>query len=91
MKRIPLPHSPNGWFKVVFSDELEVGDVKAIHQFGKELVVYRGEDGAAHVFEVATGRKLADVVPRHANLPVELPADFDAVRRAIEARVATLA
>ena len=28
MKRIPLPHSPNGWFKVVFSDELAVGDVQ---------------------------------------------------------------
>jgi len=51
MKRIPLPHSPNGWFKVVFSDELEVGDVKPIHQFGKDLVVYRGEDGAAHVLD----------------------------------------
>jgi threonine synthase len=34
--------------------------------------------------------QLADVQPRHANLPVELPAEFDAVRRAIDARVATL-
>jgi threonine synthase len=30
---------------------------------------------------------LEGVVARHANLPVELPADFDAVRRAIDARV----
>ena len=51
MKRIPLPHSPNGWFKVVFSDELAVGDVRAIHQFGRDLVVFRGEDGAAHVLD----------------------------------------
>ena len=51
MKRIPLPHSPNGWFKVVFSDELEVGAVLSVHQFGKDLVVYRGEDGAAHVLD----------------------------------------
>jgi threonine synthase len=35
--------------------------------------------------------QLQDVEPRHANLPVELPADFDAVRRAIDARVAALA
>lgn len=34
--------------------------------------------------------QLADVEPRYANLPVELPADFDAVRRAIDTRVATL-
>ena len=51
MKRIPLPHSPNGWFKVVFSDELARGDVRRVHQFGKELVVYRGEDGVAHVLD----------------------------------------
>ena len=30
---------------------------------------------------------LEGVTPRHANLPVELPADFDAVRRAIDQRV----
>jgi threonine synthase len=34
--------------------------------------------------------QLPDVEPRHANLPVELPADFDAVRRAIDTRVASL-
>jgi threonine synthase len=34
--------------------------------------------------------QLADVEARHANLPVELPADFDAVRRAIDTRVASL-
>ena len=30
---------------------------------------------------------LADVTPRHANLPVELPNDYDAVRRAVEATI----
>ena len=34
---------------------------------------------------------LDDVAPRHANLPVELPADFDAVRRAIDQRLAVTA
>jgi threonine synthase len=33
---------------------------------------------------------LEGVNPRHANLPVELPADFDAVRRAIDERVDSL-
>ena len=51
MKRYPLPPYPNGWFKVCFSDELEVGDVVPLHQFGQELVVYRTEDGAARVLD----------------------------------------
>jgi 3-ketosteroid 9alpha-monooxygenase subunit A len=51
MKRYPLPPYPNGWFKVCFSDELEPGDVKPVHQFGSELVVWRGQDGVAHVFD----------------------------------------
>ena len=33
---------------------------------------------------------LAGVNPRHANLPVDLPADLDAVRRAISERIAPL-
>ena len=51
MKRYPLPPFPNGWFKVCFSDELEVGDVKPLHQFGQELVIYRTEDGTARVLD----------------------------------------
>ncbi|HXZ85666.1 MAG TPA: Rieske 2Fe-2S domain-containing protein [Myxococcota bacterium] len=51
MKRIPLPHSPNGWFKVAFSDELAAGEVRPVHMLGRDLVVYRGEDGAAHVLD----------------------------------------
>ena len=33
---------------------------------------------------------LAGVTPRHANLPVDLPADLDAVRRAIDEGLARL-
>jgi threonine synthase len=33
---------------------------------------------------------LAGVKARHANLPVDLPADLDAVRRAIDERIAKL-
>lgn len=51
MKRIPLPPFPNGWFKVAFSDELGIGDVKPVHVFGRELVVFRGEDGQARVLD----------------------------------------
>lgn len=49
--RLPLPPHPNSWWRVVDSDELGPGEVKPFHSFGRELVVYRGEDGAAHVVD----------------------------------------
>jgi phenylpropionate dioxygenase-like ring-hydroxylating dioxygenase large terminal subunit len=51
MKRIPLPPFPNGWFKVCFTDELGPGAVVPIHEFGQDLVVFRGEDGRARVLD----------------------------------------
>jgi 3-ketosteroid 9alpha-monooxygenase subunit A len=50
-ERIPLPPYPNGWFAVCDTDELEVGQVKPIHYLGRDLVLYRGEDGEARVFD----------------------------------------
>jgi 3-ketosteroid 9alpha-monooxygenase subunit A len=38
-----------GWYAVCYSDELAVGEVKPVRYFGKELVVWRGEDGKARV------------------------------------------
>jgi phenylpropionate dioxygenase-like ring-hydroxylating dioxygenase large terminal subunit len=51
MGRYPFPAVPNGWFCVAASDDLAVGEVKAVHFLDKELVVFRGEDGAARVFD----------------------------------------
>jgi nitrite reductase/ring-hydroxylating ferredoxin subunit len=48
--RFPFP-MPNGWFPVAFADELAPGAVRALRVFGRELVAWRGEDGAAHVFD----------------------------------------
>jgi 3-ketosteroid 9alpha-monooxygenase subunit A len=48
--RFPFP-IPNGWFPVAFADELAPGAVKPVRAFGRELVAWRGEDGAAHVFD----------------------------------------
>lgn len=36
---------PTGWFGVAFSSELAVGAVKPLSYFGRQLVLYRGEDG----------------------------------------------
>ena len=38
---------PNCWFHVSYSDELKLGEVKPVHYFGRDLVLFRGEDGKA--------------------------------------------
>ena len=45
---LPMPF---GWFMVAYSDELEIGDVKPLYYFGKDLVLWRGEDGKARVID----------------------------------------
>ena len=42
---------PRGWFVVAFSSELAAGQVKSARYFGEELVIFRGEDGVAHVLD----------------------------------------
>ena len=48
--RCPLP-MPMGWFQVLFSHELEVGDAIPVEYFGQELVVFRTEAGEAKVVD----------------------------------------
>jgi 3-ketosteroid 9alpha-monooxygenase subunit A len=42
---------PFGWFAVSYSDELAIGEVKAVRYFARDLVVWRGEDGQARVLD----------------------------------------
>ncbi len=51
MSRYPFPSAPNGWFGVAASEDVAAGDVRAVEYLGRELVVFRGEDGAARVFD----------------------------------------
>jgi phenylpropionate dioxygenase-like ring-hydroxylating dioxygenase large terminal subunit len=51
MKKYPIPPYPNGWFRVAFSDELPRGGVKAVKYFGRELVIFRGDDQEARVLD----------------------------------------
>jgi nitrite reductase/ring-hydroxylating ferredoxin subunit len=46
--RFPVP---NGWFIVARSDELRPGDVRPLHYFERDLVVYRSESGEPHVLD----------------------------------------
>jgi len=42
---------PNGWYTIVGSAELLAGDVVSITAVARDLVVFRDEAGAAHVFD----------------------------------------
>ena len=42
---------PSGWFQVAYSGELEPGEVMPLDYFDTELVLFRGEDGRARVFD----------------------------------------
>jgi 3-ketosteroid 9alpha-monooxygenase subunit A len=48
--RIPLPF-PCGWFCVADAHELAPGSVQRVRYFGRDLVLFRGESGAAHAFD----------------------------------------
>jgi len=48
--RCPLP-MPCGWFQVLFSRDLEVGDAIPLHYFGQDLVAFRTESGKACVVD----------------------------------------
>jgi 3-ketosteroid 9alpha-monooxygenase subunit A len=51
MSRFPFPRYPNGWFQVAYSDELAPGGVLPLKYFGKDLVLFRSEDGKASVLD----------------------------------------
>ncbi len=46
--RLPIP---NGWFAVEWSRQLNEGDVKPLHYFGEELVLFRTRSGQARVLD----------------------------------------
>lgn len=48
--RIPLP-MPYGWFQVAYSSDLEAGQSLPLHYFGKDMVLFRTEAGAAQVLD----------------------------------------
>ncbi len=48
--RVPLP-MPYGWFQVLYSHELAVGESKPLQYFDTELVVFRTESGEAKVLD----------------------------------------
>ena len=52
LERFPYYTSfPFGWYRALFSEELAAGQVKPLHYLNRDLVVWRGGDGAAHVMD----------------------------------------
>ncbi len=48
MSRFPFP-LPYGWFQVGYSSELVSGDVTQVRYFGQDLVLWRDDNGTAHL------------------------------------------
>lgn len=46
--KIP-PVYPNGWYEVMRSEELAIGEVKAVSMIGEQFAVFRGENGQVSV------------------------------------------
>ena len=40
-----------GWYWVIRSKEVKKGKIKAVNMLGRELIVYRGDDGVARVMD----------------------------------------
>jgi nitrite reductase/ring-hydroxylating ferredoxin subunit len=49
--RFPFPRYPNGWFQVAYSDDLAPGGVMPLEYFGKQLVLFRGQDGKPYLLD----------------------------------------
>jgi nitrite reductase/ring-hydroxylating ferredoxin subunit/putative sterol carrier protein len=44
--RFPFPSHPRGWFVVALSSDVAPGEVKTVHYFGQDIVLFRTEGGA---------------------------------------------
>jgi phenylpropionate dioxygenase-like ring-hydroxylating dioxygenase large terminal subunit len=49
--RFPFAPYPRSWYVVAYSDELAPGELRTLAYFGRELVLFRGEDGRAAVLD----------------------------------------
>ena len=49
--RTPITPYPRGWFLVARSGELRPKQVKTVHYFGQDIVLYRTADGVAHAVD----------------------------------------
>ena len=60
-KRFPFDAFPKGWFQVAYGREVASGQVIGLHYFGRRLICYRGDSGAAHVLDAYCPHLGADI------------------------------
>ena len=60
-KRFPFDAYPKGWFQVAYSREVDAGQVIGLHYFGRRLICYRGDSGAAYVLDAYCPHLGADI------------------------------
>ncbi len=52
LERFPYYRAfPYAWYFAAYSADLAVGEVRTVHWLARDLVVWRGDDGAAHVMD----------------------------------------
>lgn len=49
-RRFPFP-IPFGWFAIAHADEIRSGELRLLHYFGRQLVLYRTESGLANTVD----------------------------------------
>src|SRR6185503_13577906 len=49
--RFPFTSYPTGWFRIAGRRDLPVGKVLALRYFGRDLVLFRTEDGKPHLLD----------------------------------------
>ena len=49
--RWPFTHNPKSWYMIEYSDALAPGQVKPLQYFGRDLVLFRGEDGQVRLLD----------------------------------------
>jgi phenylpropionate dioxygenase-like ring-hydroxylating dioxygenase large terminal subunit len=50
-RNFPYESIPTGWYQVAWSDDVAPGEVVPLRYFEQDLVLYRGESGALHLFD----------------------------------------
>ncbi|MEM6291699.1 MAG: Rieske 2Fe-2S domain-containing protein [Myxococcota bacterium] len=50
-RRYDIPAFTEGWFQIAWSKDLRRGELKKVHQFGREYTLFRGEDGTVGVID----------------------------------------
>ena len=49
--KVPFTWKVTGWFMIGWSPEFVIGQTRALHYFGEDLVAYRDTDGELHLME----------------------------------------